>query len=269
MGAGPDLIIGTLDDPFKFPEKLIDMTDVAEYLGAKYGGWYPVAEKYGKKGDQWIAVPQGATGGCINARTSWMKEAGFETFPTTTDDFLKLCQGLKKIGHPAGFALGHATGDANGWAQWLLWAHGGKVVNEKNEVVLNSPETVAAIEYAKQLADTFISGTASWNDSNNNKAFLNGDISVTYNGISIWTVGKNSKDPKQNAIAADMTHAPMPIGPVGKPTEAAERAGGLWLSIFEIPQGGEGVHPLHVGEGAVRRLGGVLERLCRAADAGL
>ncbi len=162
---------------------------------------------------------RGCTGGCINARTSWMKEAGFETFPTTTDDFLKLCQGLKKIGHPPGFALGHATGDANGWCQWMLWSHGGKVVNEKNEVVLDSPETVAAIEYAKQLADTFISGTASWNDSNNNKAFLNGDISVTYNGISIWTVGKNSKDPKQNAIAADMTHAPMPIGPVGKPTE--------------------------------------------------
>ncbi|MGY3410634.1 ABC-type glycerol-3-phosphate transport system substrate-binding protein [Bradyrhizobium sp. GM5.1] len=29
VGAGPDLIIGTLDDPHKFPEKLIDMTDVA------------------------------------------------------------------------------------------------------------------------------------------------------------------------------------------------------------------------------------------------
>ena len=38
VGAGPDLILGTLDDPHKFPEKLIDVTDVADYLGAKYGG---------------------------------------------------------------------------------------------------------------------------------------------------------------------------------------------------------------------------------------
>jgi multiple sugar transport system substrate-binding protein len=219
IGAGPDLIIGTLDDPFKFPEKLIDMTDVAEYLGAKYGGWYPVAQKYGKKGKQWIAVPQGATGGTMNYRVSWMKEAGFEKFPTNLADYLKLCQALKKIGHPPGFALGHATGDANGWTQWLLWAHGGKVVNEKNQVVLDSPETIAALEYAKQLAETYIPGVASWNDANNNKAFLNGDISLTFNGISIWTVGKNSTDPKQNAIAADMDHAPMPIGPVGHPTE--------------------------------------------------
>lgn len=219
VGAGPDLIIGTLDDPFKFPEKLIDVTDVAEYLGAKYGGWYPVAEKYGKKDKTWIAIPQGATGGCMNYRISHMKAAGFEKFPTDLPGFLKLCQGLKKNGTPAGFALGHATGDANGWCQWLLWAHGGKVVNEKNEVVIESPETLAALEYAKQLYETFIPGVLSWNDSNNNKAFLSGELSLTLNGISIWTVAKNSPDPKQQEIAKDMDHAPMPIGVSGKPTE--------------------------------------------------
>jgi multiple sugar transport system substrate-binding protein len=155
----------------------------------------------------------------MNYRISHMKAAGFEKFPTNLTDYLKLCQNLKKNNTPPGFALGHATGDANGWCQWLLWAHGGKVVDEKNKVVLDSPETIAALEYAKQLAETYIAGVASWNDANNNKAFLAGDISLTFNGISIWTVGKNSKDPKQNAIAADMDHAPMPIGPVGKPTE--------------------------------------------------
>jgi multiple sugar transport system substrate-binding protein len=219
VGAGPDLIIGTLDDPFKFPEKLIDMTDVADYLGAKYGGWYPVAEKYGKKDKTWIAIPQGATGGCLNYRISHMKAAGFDRMPTDLPGFLKLCQGLKKNGTPPGFALGHATGDANGWCQWLLWAHGGSVVNEKNEVVIDSPETIAALEYAKQLYETFIPGVLSWNDSNNNKAFLAGEISLTLNGISIWTVAKNSPDPKQQEIAKDMDHAAMPVGPSGKPTE--------------------------------------------------
>ena len=43
VGAGPDIIIGTNDDPLKFPDKLLDMTDLAEYLGGKYGGWYDVA----------------------------------------------------------------------------------------------------------------------------------------------------------------------------------------------------------------------------------
>jgi len=139
VGAGPDLIIGTLDDPHKFPEHLIDMTDVAEYLGAKYGGWYDVAKRYGMKGDRWIAVPQGASGGTLNYRVSHMKAAGFEEFPKTTADYLKLCEGLRKNNTPPGFALGHATGDANGWCQWALWTHGGKVVDEKNTVVIDAP----------------------------------------------------------------------------------------------------------------------------------
>ena len=44
VGAGPDIIIGTNDDPFKFPDKLLDVTELAEYLGAKNGGWYPLPE---------------------------------------------------------------------------------------------------------------------------------------------------------------------------------------------------------------------------------
>ena len=30
IGVGPDIIMGTLDDPFKFPDKLLDMTDLAD-----------------------------------------------------------------------------------------------------------------------------------------------------------------------------------------------------------------------------------------------
>src|SRR5271156_2974498 len=63
VGAGPDIIMGTLDDPFKFKDKLLDLTDLAEYIGAKSGGWYPIARKYGMSGNRWIALPQGASGG--------------------------------------------------------------------------------------------------------------------------------------------------------------------------------------------------------------
>jgi multiple sugar transport system substrate-binding protein len=219
VGAGPDLIIGTNDDPHKFPDKLIDMTDLAEYLGAKYGGWYEVCQRYGKRGNKWIALPQGGPGACLNYRISDLKKAGFEEFPKDLPGFLKLCQKLKEGGRPAGFALGHATGDANTWCHWLVWSHGGKMVDDKNNVVINSPETLAALEYAKQLYATFIPGTLSWQDPSNNKAFLAGEISLTNNGISIYTVAKNSKDEAQLAIAKDMDHANFPVGPVGRPTE--------------------------------------------------
>jgi multiple sugar transport system substrate-binding protein len=219
VGAGPDIIFGTLDDPFKFADKLIDLSEVAEYLGAKYGGWYKVARKYGMKGDRWIALPQGATGGTLNYRISAMHQAGFDEFPKDLAGFLKLCQGLKAAGKPPGFALGHATGDANGWVLWCLWAHGGKVVDDHDNVVIDSAETRAALDYAKRLYPTFIEGVLSWLDPSNNKAFLADQIGLTLNGISIYTVAKNSPEPALQAIAADMDHANLPIGPVGFPTE--------------------------------------------------
>jgi multiple sugar transport system substrate-binding protein len=220
VGAGPDLIIGTNDDPHKFADKLLDVTDLADYLGAKYGGWYDVCRRYGMRGSQWIALPQGAPGACLNYRISHLRKAGFEEFPADLPSFLKLCQALKKNGTPAGFALGHATGDANAWTHWLVWSHGGKMVDEKNNVVIDSPETIAALEYAKQLYETFVPGTLSWQDPSNNKAFLAGELSLTNNGISIYTVAKNSKDEAQLAIAKDMDHAKQwPVGPVGKRTE--------------------------------------------------
>ena len=46
IGAGPDIILSTNDDANLYPEKLVDVTDVCNYLGKKYGGWYPVCDPY-------------------------------------------------------------------------------------------------------------------------------------------------------------------------------------------------------------------------------
>jgi multiple sugar transport system substrate-binding protein len=86
-------------------------------------------------------------------------------------------------------------------------------------VVINSRQTIAALEYARELYPTLVSGTLSWLDPSNNKAFLAGQVSLTYNGISVYYAAKNSPDPALRAIAADMQHAHFPIGPVGRPTE--------------------------------------------------
>jgi multiple sugar transport system substrate-binding protein len=220
VGSGPDIIIGTFEDAHQYPDKLVDVTDLANYLGVKYGGWYPAGRSYCMHGrNRWVAIPMGAAGNALVYRESAMKAAGFDTFPKDTGGFLKLCQGLKAKGLPAGFALGNATGDGNTWCHWVVWAHGGKMVDERNNVIINSPESVAALEYAKQLYDTFVPGTLSWLDPNNNKAFLDGQIGVTNNGISIYYAAKTSQDPKLQEMAKDINHSNYPIGPVGKPTE--------------------------------------------------
>jgi len=124
---------------------------------------------------------------CLVYRQSMIKAAGFNAVPRDLAGFLRLCQVLKARGTPVGLALGNATGDANTWCHWLVWAHGGRLVDERNRVAINSKETIAALEYAKELCTTFVPGTLSWLDPNNNKAFLAGQISLTYNGISNTT----------------------------------------------------------------------------------
>ncbi len=222
VGSGPDIVLAWQEDPHLFPDKLIELDDLANYLSEKYGGWFKVAEHYGRQnGDgPWIAIPFGGSGSTMVYRKSWVDAAGFDAVPNDFPGFLKLCQALQKEKHPVGFALGHAVGDA-GWTDWVLWGSGSAVVDEQNKVMLDNPKTIDALNYAKDLYETFIPGTLSWLDPSNNKAFLAGEVSLTTNGISIYYAAKTSEDPAMQKLAEDIYHASFPIGPVGFPSQGA------------------------------------------------
>lgn len=231
-GTGPDIFWGLYSLPHLFPQKCVDMTDVADYLGKKYGGWVDSAVKYGKSGNKWIAVPICYSGALINYRLEASKKAGFSKFPDKTDAMLEYAKAMKAQGTPGGMALGHASGDGNTWVHWALWAHGGQTVDANDKVIINSPETVKALEFAKTLYTHSIPGTASWNDGSNNKAFLAKEVHWTNNGISIYVAAQNSaKD-----VAADMDHAYFPVGPVGKVTELHLMYPALAMTYTKNPQ---------------------------------
>ncbi|UPY39036.1 extracellular solute-binding protein [Sediminicoccus sp. KRV36] len=211
-GAGPDLIIGFGDAPHVYADKLVEVTDVAAYLGAKYGGWKRLAERYGKRHgtNNWIGIPFGASGGPLVWRKSAVNEAGFQTIPDDHAGYLRLCQALKRINKPPGFALGNAVGDGNGFANWLIWSFGGKLVNDDGSVGINSRETVAALNYLKELYATFVPGTIAWGDISNNRAYASNELFLTSNGVSLYFSLKN--DPATAAIAADTEHTLLPKG---------------------------------------------------------
>ena len=98
-GQGLDMVWGLYSLPHLFPAKCMDLTDVANYLGKKYGGWTPAAEAYGKSGNKWIGIPVATTGGLMNYRISSMEKAGFKEFPKDTAGFLELVQGAEEEQH--------------------------------------------------------------------------------------------------------------------------------------------------------------------------
>ena len=95
-GSGPDLFWGLYSLPHLFPQKCVDMTDVADYLGKKYGGWVPSAVQYGKSGNKWIAIPICYTGALMNYRVEASKKAGFSEFPKTTEEFLAYAKAIDR-----------------------------------------------------------------------------------------------------------------------------------------------------------------------------
>jgi len=231
-GQGLDMVWGLYSLPFLFPTKCMDVTDVADYLGKKNGGWAESGKQYGIYNGKWIGVPVAATGGLVNYRVAAAEKAGHKTFPEDLAGFQDLVKGMNKNGTPAGMALGHASGDANGWVHWALWAHGGKLIDKDNKVTINSPETAKSLEYVKSLYDNFIPGTASWNDSSNNKAFLAGQLHLTTNGISVYVTAKKEAP----AIAEDMNHAHLPKGLDGKRRELHLGFPILIFSFTKFPQ---------------------------------
>jgi multiple sugar transport system substrate-binding protein len=209
-GAGPDIIIGFDQAPHIYADKIHDLTDIATYLGTKYGGWRPLARAYGMRQARWIGLPMGASGGPLIWRTSALREAGFETPPEDHAGFLRLCQALRRINKPAGFALGNAVGDGNAFANWLVWSHGGFLVDEGGAVAINSPQTINALTYLRELYQTFVPGTLAWGDISNNRAYSANECFMTQNGVSLYFSMKN--DPALRAIADDTQMTPMPKG---------------------------------------------------------
>ena len=216
-GSGLDIAWGLHTLPQLFPDKVLLLNDVADYLGKKYGGWTDAAAATCKQGDNWLGIPVATIGGYMTYRKSSLDKAGFKELPKDFPGFLECCKALKANNTPSGYPLGHASGDANAWLHWILWGHGAYTVDKDDKVIINSPETAKALEYCKALSETFIPGVASWNDSSNNKAFLAGELHLTNNGISIYIAAKD--DPAKKDLAEDTYHALWPVGPIGKPTE--------------------------------------------------
>src|SRR5437016_4212965 len=108
-GSGPDLVWGLHTLPQLFPEKVIPMNDLADYLGKKYGGWTSAAEITVKQKNNWLGIPVATIGGYLTYRTSAIQKAGFKEVPADFPGFLELSKALKKNNTPSGFALGHAS----------------------------------------------------------------------------------------------------------------------------------------------------------------
>jgi len=196
------------------------VSDIAEWKGKDQGGYYAQAEVAAREGRRWLALPYHIVGGQFAYRKSWLEEVGQTTFPRTYEELRLVGMKLKQKGHPIGQTLGHTFGDAPAWAYPLLWAYGGAETDRTGRTALESKGTVDSVQFMQAFwKDACDEGGLAWDDTNNNRAFLSGEISITLNGASIFLAAKRGedkiRDDKGDPLWRDIQHGPHPSGPAG------------------------------------------------------
>ena len=213
-GNGPDMTLTFFNWPFLFDEKLADVSDIAEQIGKKNGGWYDSAKESVVVNGKWKAIPFGNVGQLMNWRTDWFAEVGIKDFPDTWEELLEAGTKLKKAGHPFGFELGHGFGDNHGWLYPVLWSFGAREVETDGKtIVIDSDETSRAIDFVRKFyQQTLLEDCLGWTDVSNNKAWMSEQISCTNNAESIlWFAKRQFPD-----IGKVTQQSLNPQGPKGR-----------------------------------------------------
>ena len=219
-GSGPDIIMLLNNYPHLYASSSVDVSDIAAEVAKAQGGIYPASEQLNKVGGKWAAMPWSVVPGMIAYRKSWFEEIGVKEFPKTWAAYHEAGKKLKAAKRPIGQTLGNTFGDAPTFTYPLLWSYGGQEVDSKGKVAINSKETLESVRFMTQFwKDAHDEGGLAWDDSNNNRAFLSGDISASLNGASIYVAALNAPDKfkteKGAPMHTDILHAALPAGPKG------------------------------------------------------
>ena len=216
-GSGLDVAWGLHTLPQLFPDKVLLLNDVADYLGKKYGGWTDAAAATCKQGDNWLGIPVATIGGYMTYRKSSLEKAGFKELPKDFPGFLECCKALKKNNTPA--ASRSATPRATP-TPGCTGSCGVTAPTPSTRTTRSSstrPRPPRRSNTARRCRTPSSPASRPGTTRPTTRRILAGELHLTANGISIYVAAKD--DPTKKELAEDTYHALWPVGPVGKPTE--------------------------------------------------
>ena len=210
-GSGHDLIqyIATLA---QFEPSVLSLNDVNEEAANRWGeqlelcrksSFNPTTENFYAYSPGWVPDPG-------DYRKSLWEPVGFPNGPATWDDLLAGGTEIRESqGVPVGIGLSPEI-DSNMAGSALMWSFGASVQDENENVTINSPETVAAVEFMIQLFEGAMSDEVfAWDAASNNQGLVAGQLSFILNSISAWRTAQET-DPE---ISDDIFFVPALEGP--------------------------------------------------------
>jgi len=232
-GAGHDLIyfVGQILTG-QYYKNLIDLSDIADGLGKKYGAWMESSKSAAQVGGRWYAVPDFY----ISIPVLWRKDL-FESVgmgaPNTWEDLRKAGRLLKAKGHPTGMQFSHCN-DANHNWRALMYCFGAKETDPSGQnIEIDSKEMREALKFAKALYDEGMTPEVfSWDDASDNRFLASGVASWIHDAISAFRTTEDT-----NPEVFKHTYClPEAAGPTGLRWNVGEpNVWAIWKSSKNIP----------------------------------
>ena len=212
--SGHDIVQLAGSGTEKFAPALIDVQDLADKLGKKYGGWTPLAKNYSEVKGRYASIPDyfiDFPG--LYRKDLWTEIAGMPNGPDTWQDLLEGGRKLKAKGYPIGIGLAHHNDSRNSWRS-IQWCYGAsEVAKDGKALTYNSKEMRETHKFLKALyKETMTPEVLAWDDASNNRLLASGRGSWIHNPISAYRTIEG-----QNKELADKIFIQLsPRGPAGR-----------------------------------------------------
>lgn len=227
-GEGP-VLVELIIAASSFVEGVHDLTDVNLQAQQMFGeqietcksnSYLPETNHYYGLCTGWVPDP-----GDYNIAL-WT-EVGFPEGPATWADLLEGGARIKnELGVPMGIGLSPEM-DSELANRAIIWSFGGSIQDENENVTINSPEVIEAVEFMAELyQETMTEEVFEWTAASNNQGLVGGELSYILNSISAY----RSLQKIDSEAAANIGFVEALRGPSGAQHASAH----LW-SIYVIP----------------------------------
>ena len=226
---GHDLI-EFVTPPADFELGMMDLTDLNQEAQKKFGrqvsicrdsSFNPTTDKFYGFCHGWVPDPG-------NYRESLWTAVGKPGGPKTWEDVAVFGTKIKQdLGVGMGIGMSQEI-DSNMAGRALLWSFGASVQDKNEKVIINSPETIAAIKYMTRLYKNAMSDEIfNWNAASNNQALVAARASYILNSISAYRTAQKTIE----KVADDIFFTPALKGPGGKGLASAHV-----INTYTIPK---------------------------------
>lgn len=228
-GQGHDLI-EFIFPPASLEPSLVDLTDLNREAQRRFGKQTALCTRstFNPKTNKFWGFCHGWAPDPGNYRRSLWEKVGLPGGPSSYQEVLDGGQRIRtELKVPLGLGMSNEI-DSNMAGRALIWSFGGSIQDRDENVTINSPQTIEAVDFMVRLFKAAMTDEVfGWNAASNNQGLIAGNLSYILNSISAY----RSAQKVNPDVAKDILFTSPLRGPAGTALASAHA-----IPIYVIPR---------------------------------